>query len=251
MSYILDALRKSEQQRQHGTTPSLLAVQAAYDTNTPPAFLTYGLIAASLIVAGMAIGWSHPWQHESPSPLKNSSAARPFEPEQRASPSFSETSRRPGQERSVRVPVVSADTAGAAARKAPSVAEAPVEPRGQGPGAPEAISAETAKVRVTAAPSLSNSVPLQLNAADNVPESVPQEQKLVAMGELPPSIQQEIPAISIQGHAYSSEPKDRIVGINDRLLKEGEYLAPGLRLEQITPDGLVFSYKNYLFRRDL
>jgi general secretion pathway protein B len=253
MSYILDALRKSEQQRQHGAAPSLLAVQAAYDADTRPPFLIYGLIATFLIVAGVAIGWSRPWQHELSTSAKDSSAARLFEPDQRRSqpaPSvFSDAGKRSGQEQSVRVPVVSAHTAGA--RKAPSVAEVRVQPRGQGSGTPDAISAERAKARVMAAPVSTNSTLLQQHAADNVPASVPQERKLVAMGELPPAIRQEIPEISIQGHVYSSEPKDRIVGINERLLKEGEYLAPGLRLEQITPEGLVFSYKNYLFRRDL
>jgi hypothetical protein len=33
------------------------------------------------------------------------------------------------------------------------------------------------------------------------------------------------------------------------MLQEGEDLAPGIRLEQITPDGMIFSYKGYRFRR--
>ncbi len=31
--------------------------------------------------------------------------------------------------------------------------------------------------------------------------------------------------MSISGYAYSSVPKDRSVGINDRVYQEGEYLA--------------------------
>ena len=42
-----------------------------------------------------------------------------------------------------------------------------------------------------------------------------------------------------------------MVGINDRLVQEGQYLADGLKLEQITPDGLIFSYKSYRFRKSL
>jgi general secretion pathway protein B len=64
-------------------------------------------------------------------------------------------------------------------------------------------------------------------------------------------IQQEIPVMSIPVHTYSTTPKERVVGINDRLLQEGDYLAPGLKLEQIAPDGVIFSYKNYLFRHGL
>ncbi len=111
---------------------------------------------------------------------------------------------------------------------------------------PHRSAATTANTEMAAAPAAPREVSPEI-----LPAGTPKERNPVAIGELPPAIGQEIPPISIQGHVYSSEPKDRIVGINDRLLKEGEYLAPGLRLEQITPDGLVFSYKNYLFRRDL
>lgn len=76
-----------------------------------------------------------------------------------------------------------------------------------------------------------------------------QEQKAASLAELPLSIQQEIPAMTIPLHAYSSNPVDRLVSINGRMMREGESLAPGLRLEQITPDGLLLSYKGYRFHR--
>ena len=50
-------------------------------------------------------------------------------------------------------------------------------------------------------------------------------------------------------HAYSPKPEARIVSINDRLLHEGDSIAAGIRLEEITPDGMIFSYKEYRFRR--
>ena len=71
----------------------------------------------------------------------------------------------------------------------------------------------------------------------------------MAIAELPVSIQQEIPKMSISVHAYSGTPKERLVGLNERMLREGDYLAPGLLLEQITPDGVIMSYKGYRFRR--
>jgi hypothetical protein len=33
------------------------------------------------------------------------------------------------------------------------------------------------------------------------------------------------------------------------MLREGEHVVPGLKLEQITPDGMIFGYKGYSFRR--
>jgi len=72
---------------------------------------------------------------------------------------------------------------------------------------------------------------------------------VVAFSDLPVSIQQEIPKLAISVHAYSPVAKERLVGINDRVLREGEQLAPGLKLEQITLDGMIISYKGYRFRR--
>jgi general secretion pathway protein B len=76
-----------------------------------------------------------------------------------------------------------------------------------------------------------------------------QDEKLLVMADLPPAIRQELPTMSIAVHAYSSNPKDRLVSINNRMLREGDILQPGLGLEQITPDGMIFSYKGYRFIR--
>ena len=67
------------------------------------------------------------------------------------------------------------------------------------------------------------------------------------MDELPVQIQREIPPMTVQLHAYSNLPGERIVYINSTKLREGDSLVPGLMLEQITPDGMIFSYKGYRF----
>ena len=55
--------------------------------------------------------------------------------------------------------------------------------------------------------------------------------------------------MTISVHAYSARPGERLVGINNRLLREGDSVVTGLKLEQITPEGMVFGYKGYSFRR--
>lgn len=57
--------------------------------------------------------------------------------------------------------------------------------------------------------------------------------------------------MTIQFHAYSSIPANRMVSVNSMMLHEGESLMPGLRLEQITVDGMIFSYKGYRFLRGI
>ena len=54
--------------------------------------------------------------------------------------------------------------------------------------------------------------------------------------------------MSVAVHAYSSNPNSRLVMINDRLLHEGAQVDPSLRLEEITPDGMIFSFKGYRFQ---
>ena len=93
----------------------------------------------------------------------------------------------------------------------------------------------------------STSIPLPEKPASSA--SVAPEQRALPMTELPLTIQQEIPAMTIQLHAYSGNPSERLVSINSRMLREGGSLTPDLRLEQITPDGMIFNYKGYRFRR--
>jgi general secretion pathway protein B len=83
------------------------------------------------------------------------------------------------------------------------------------------------------------------------PADAPQDQRVMSVSELPPAIQQAIPRMSISVHAYSPKLQDRVVMINNRMMREGQDLAPGLRLEQITPDGMIFSFSGYRFRRGL
>jgi hypothetical protein len=40
----------------------------------------------------------------------------------------------------------------------------------------------------------------------------------------------------------------RFVRVNDQALREGQVGPSGLKLEQITPDGAVFSYQGFRFR---
>ena len=69
------------------------------------------------------------------------------------------------------------------------------------------------------------------------------------MTELPVEVQRDLPAMHVMVHAYSARPTDRLVGINNKLLHEGDEVAPGLKLEQITPEGMILNFKGQVFRR--
>jgi general secretion pathway protein B len=68
------------------------------------------------------------------------------------------------------------------------------------------------------------------------------------MRDLPEAIQRELPLLEIGGYIYSGNKADRSVLINKRLLREGDEVAPGLRLEQMLPNGMILDYKGYRFR---
>jgi general secretion pathway protein B len=69
-----------------------------------------------------------------------------------------------------------------------------------------------------------------------------------ALRELPDAIQREVPAMTIGGYIYSGSKADRSVLINNRLLHEGEEVAPGFKIEKLMPNGMVLNYKGTRFR---
>ena len=117
--------------------------------------------------------------------------------------------------------------------------EIPVKPVAANP--PVAAVAPAAKEVTTSKPE---------ERAPAVASDTAKDAGVMSMAELPPTIQQELPKLAVLAHSYSSKPKARFVFINDRMVHEEEFPAAGLKLEQITPDGMIFSYKGYRFRRN-
>ena len=72
--------------------------------------------------------------------------------------------------------------------------------------------------------------------------------KVYALNELPGDVRQALPDFKISGHAYSEDTVTRVVRINEKILQEGQDLMPGLRLEEIVPDGVVMKYDGFRFR---
>ncbi len=216
-----DAPPKSDLQRQHGAAPTLQTTPLLPRANGRPADWTYGALGATLVAAGIAIGWLRPWQTEQPAPITETVARKPLAAESSQIPAPP-----PVPAKSVLTP------------ESPAPSPQYTQPRSPSPGA---TAPGRAAVRSADVP--------PANVAR--PASAAPESKVLAMTELPPAILQEIPPLSISVHAYSSNPADRIVGINNRVLREGANVPPGLTLDEITPDGMVFSYKGYRFRRGL
>lgn len=67
MSYILDAIRKSESDRRRGQVPGVLAVQSV-PAPPPPRASRWLVLAPMVVVAGAAAAGAIWWMHEPPSP---------------------------------------------------------------------------------------------------------------------------------------------------------------------------------------
>ncbi|MBS1158251.1 MAG: hypothetical protein H6R15_670 [Proteobacteria bacterium] len=220
MSYILDALRKSEQERQiaAGRGVGMLYPGRLEDAPKYPwraALLGGGALLAALLL--LATAWSM-WS----TPAQRAAADRP----------------------------VAAPTLIPAPPPGPAAGQAPARPSSanamaQRPAAPTAKAARTegAAGRAPAETASKKSGP-PLAAAPPLLNAPPGSSKPESAGELPKGL----PAINIAGY-INDEQGANLAIINDKLVREGEEVAPGLRLEKIVGENAVFSYKGQRFRR--
>lgn len=242
MSYILDALRKSDEQRRRGTTPTLLTAQAAALAPPRRKPLSYWMLGGALLVAGVAIGTLQPWKSAQHAPAP---ASAPL-----AAPAASAPAPAPVVPAA---PAAKVQEPAAPIRKAvpPARAAATPAPAAKPPGEVDAEAQADTKARARRSPrepvaAIAKSPP---KSSAGSAAGAPPEQPIVRFSELPVEVQMEIPKLQITVHAYSPVPRERLVGINDLLLREGGSVSPDLKLEQITPDGMVMTYKGYRFRR--
>lgn len=225
MSYILEALKKSQAERQLGELPSIHAPQVQLQgggvaSGAPRGPLWLALGGVSVAVAA-ALLWWQPWQAPVPAPAIVL-AAVPTPPA--AAPPLAQV---------VAAPVVAAAVAAPAAAPAP-LPEAKPAPKREAPPAPAVAAAPAAPAPAVAAPA-----PASAAAADEI---VP------GMRDLPEPIQRQIPPLVLGGYIYSKNPADRLLLIDKVLRHEGEELAPGLVLEKLQPKAAIFSFKGYRYR---
>ena len=230
MSYILDALRKSDQQRQLGTTPTLqTAPPVATPSNQPGLAMNRWLLATAafaLIFAGALIGWLHPWR------------AAPEQETARPAPSAAPAPAAPSSQ-SQRPPSA-----------LPVPADPGVQPAGTSGGAAEPFPRHTG-TQNPAVPTSRRSAAVPAPSAGADVNAGKDQQPLPPPDAQPDPAGQELPGLVIAFHLYSANPAKRRVMINNELLREGTPLANGLTVEKITPEGVVLEYRGQRFQRTI
>lgn len=228
MSYILDALRRADAERQRGAVPDLHAqpagaaasaqASAAAERSTLQgrgALLAMVAGAVALAVAlAVAVAW---W-------LGRGSLDEPV----------------PGV---APVSVPAAPASPARVSDLPTVAPAalppaPAAPLAAGP-APAALPARVVASPVAPAPA---SAPTRAAAAASTTDASASD-PVIRWAALPESTRSSLPALAWSGGVYADQPSQRLVVVNGQVAREGDELAPGLRLEQIRPKAVVVRWR--------
>ncbi len=85
------------------------------------------------------------------------------------------------------------------------------------------------------------------DSATSIKKIVPSTD-VISFNDLPPELRAELPALRPTGYMHADDANERLIAINDRLVRVGDEVAPGLRVQALTPTAVVFSYKGYRFR---
>ncbi|MFO1407568.1 MAG: general secretion pathway protein GspB [Steroidobacteraceae bacterium] len=235
MSFILDALRKSEHERQRTTGPALAEVPVA---PRKPKANVWAPVAIALLVVNLAVVGVLLLRKAGDAPAAGSPPVA----------AVTTPAPTPAVARPAPPPVpgglgaqnpLAAETTGAPGAMDPElVAHASSAP----PGPPAVTSASPGRGSVvyetmpesadtggaaTAAPPAAN------RASPEGPTSLPSAEELVGVG---------VPPLNLDLHVYSNQPAERLVFINSHKYREGDTLQEGPVIRQITPRGVLLEY---------
>jgi general secretion pathway protein B len=131
-------------------------------------------------------------------------------------------------------PVELADSAASANPAPPAATTSPV-------AQPAAETAAAPPAPLPAAASTTITTPVTMAPAEPVDsDEVPTMQELLARGVT-------LPALVLNMHVYDPAPDSRFVLVNGRRLREGDELPDGMRVERITPSGVVLNARGRSF----
>lgn len=206
MSYILDALRRADTERQQGQVPGLHAAGAASVTE-PPRQQRVLWAAAALLLALvlLALAWLMFMRPAAP-------ALRPALPPEQP----------------------------AAALKKPAPVEAPSAAASPLPIVVSAAPAAISQVRPEPVPAAVKST-APVASAPPVSKPVVRNTPLSALS---PEERRQLPALVPGGSVWSDSAASRFVILDGQVLREGDALAPGLQLEKIERRVTVLRWKD-------
>ncbi len=221
MSYILDALKKSEQERGQGNVPNVQTMHtSSLNYNNKKAYWPYILIIA-IVLNLIAIVFVY------------------LQKDQASTGETIDSIDDNTIESSTQTAIVLGKEAPSETPLATSVASSTTKT--------STVEKNTAKPITTQRNTNAGNWPATTNN-----QSPPKENNdVIAYYDLPASIKQQLPTITISAHVYSSNPLLRSIVINNNFLEEGEYILDGLILLEITADGVIMLFQGTRFHYDV
>ena len=231
MSYILDALKRAEAERERGAVPGLHSQPVAHSAALPAggvrgtvAWLVAGTSLVLLLLT--AVFWF--WRESAPQ---------------------------------VPVTVATAPVAPSALPALPTpvapVTVAPATPKLEPRPVPAQASAPTPVAASVPTPPVTAALPRPLPAAPNAsvpvvptpaaPATPAVAPKVASLSELPEELRRQIPPLVITGVVYSDSPTQSLLLVNKLVLTQGNLAAPEVMLERIHLHHAVFSFRGTQF----
>lgn len=213
MSFILDALKKAESERNRRVAPVLMDARIAPPRRRLPvwAWVLGAVLLVNLLVLGVLL-----WRSPEPAAASSAPAVPADSPAPSAAPAVA----------TANAPVV-----------APVVAPAPATPPTTTPTPGTAPAPATPAVMPATSLYAPPQAPLDTG---NLPSA--QELRLAGV---------PLPELQLNLHVYDPAPTHRSVLLNGQRLREGEYTPDGVKLERVTPTGTVLEAGGRRFRLDV
>jgi general secretion pathway protein B len=215
MSFILDALKKAEAERQRQTGPTLLEVRVAQPRRRFP---TWTIVIGALLVINILLLIVFELRRPAPSG-EPSVSARPAAPAPVTAAPTAPTAAAPAAAASIAAPPAALAPAAAPATTAPSIPPDAADQSGDNP----------ADFEPAVSPSGSSA-----SAANSSTQRA-----------RPPSLSDiggDVPDLRLDLHVYAVRPADRYALINMHRVHEGDVLPEGARVVAIDRDGVELIY---------
>lgn len=217
MSYILEALKKLEKERKRGNVPGILTVEELKVKEKKKLIIwPYLLVAALLLNAGLFIWWIS-WEKGKTKIIHRENSG-----------------------------LSAKSDIGSVIEKIEDGKKEPLPVKKERKS--EFTKAESKKLFATSTNVVGGGSKDVINSSNEDSISPLIKDKIYNLEELPLQIKQKLPNLKVTISLYSDDPTSRIAQINNVMLREGQYLTDGLKLEEITPKDVIFNYRNYRFR---
>ena len=238
MSYILDALKKSDQERKRGEIPSLQTVHADQFSAEHKrsvmhwkVILLLGFVSLTVLAVGL-------WRWPAGPPPQVVQQPQPT-PKRIAIAPLAEQEMQP--QRQPPVQNGAPEFTGSEQKVGPRVIEPAQKELPPGPQNPTDTPVVQPEVVIQPTPlqqpEHTSATAMPLPKAASEPGS-----SLPLLKELSVDQQKAIPEITLAGHVYADQPSRRMIMINNRIVREGEMVGENLRLVKITWDGVILRH---------